>query len=108
MSNKFNSLEQFVLEKIKKIDPTARLSRGSGCGNDLLDVCCKDFFIECRQNLTKSNWIIDRKKDWLNPQSKLPLNSHKEFLLIKENKFGEKIVVMDVETFFRLLNELGG
>jgi hypothetical protein len=105
MGDKFNSLEQFVLEKIKKIDSTAHLTRGSGCGNEILDISCKNFYIECRQNLTKANWIIDRKKDWLNPQSKLPLNSHKEFLLIKENKFGEKIVVMDVEAFFRLLNK---
>ena len=106
MSDKNNSLEQFILEKIKEIDPNARLSRGSGCGNDIMDVVNKYFYFECRQDHNSKNWIIERMKDWFYSLKKIPLNSQKELIIIKENAFGEKMICLEAEAFFRILNKI--
>ncbi len=47
MSDKKNSLERYVVEKLLPIDPHARPTRGSGCGNESCDISNKYFYIEC-------------------------------------------------------------
>jgi hypothetical protein len=106
MSDNKNTLDLWVLEKIKKIDPKAYLSPASGAGNSLLDVVNKFFWIENKQKHTKENWIIDRKKDYLKSLKELPINSFKELIIVQENCYGEKMVCMEGEAFFRLIDKL--
>lgn len=105
MSDKNNSLELWTLEKIKEIDSNANLSRGSGCGNDILDIKTWVGFFECRQDHSSKNWIIARMKDWFYSLKKLPLNTQKELFIVKENAFGEKGVWVEGEAFFRILKK---
>ena len=106
MSDYKNTLEQYILEKLNEMGIKARVTRGSGCGNEILDISNEKFYIECRQDHNSKNWIIRRKKDWLDSIAKLPLSSEKELLIVKENKFGEKMITIEAEGFFRILNKI--
>ena len=106
MSERNNSLELYIVEKLKELNINARPTKASGAGNELLDILNTMFYVECRQNLTKENFIIQRKKDWLGSLQKLPVDSQKELLIVKENQYGEKIVAMEAESFFRMLHKL--
>ena len=97
-------LEEYILTKVKEIDPQARLSRGSGCGNDYSDITCNFAFIECKKRNTKDFTI---KEDvWNHLNNNLPINTKKICFLINENKNGKRLVTLDVEDFFRLLKEI--
>ena len=105
MSQKNNPLELYIVEKLKEIGIDARVTKGSGCGNELLDVSNEIFYVECRQDHNSKNFIIRRKEDWLDSIKKLPINSHKELLIVKENGFGEKMIAIEAEAFFRILGK---
>lgn len=53
MSDSKNTLEQYITEKLREIDSSARKTRGSGCGNEIGDVSCKYFFVECLSGDTR-------------------------------------------------------
>lgn len=108
MSDKKNTLERYIVEKFLPIDPNARPTRGSGCGNEVCDICNKYFYIECKQKLTKNNIIIDYKKEWLKSLADMPINTMKPLLIITENKHREKFVTLKVDDFFELMYELYG
>jgi hypothetical protein len=94
-------LEEYVLSKVKEIDPQARLSRGSGCGNDYSDITCNIAFIECKKRNTVDFTI---KEDvWLHLNNKLPINTKKFCFMVHENKNGKRLVTLDLEDFFRIL-----
>ncbi len=105
MSDKFNTLEQYLVEKLLPIDPYARRTRGSGCGNEICDVFNKYFYIEAKQKLTKSNIIVDYKNEWLKSLNDMPINTLKPLLIVTENKQGEKFVTMNVDDFFEIVYE---
>lgn len=73
MSDKNNTLEQSIVEKLLPIDPYVRKTRGSGCGVEIGDISNKYFYIECKQKLTKSNIIVDYNKEYLKTLYKMPL-----------------------------------
>ena len=103
MSQKNNSLELYIAEKFKKIDKYARPTRGSGSKNEIGDILTKDFYVECKQVLTKDNVIL-RRSVWINFLSKLPI-TFKTPIVALENKKREKFIVMKAEDFFSLLRE---
>ena len=105
MSDKNNKLEQYVVEKLKGLGFSARKTRGSGSATELGDVYNDLFYIECKQKHTKENIILDRKKDYLKLKQKISTNSQKEMFNVIENKFGERFVVIEAETFFRILEK---
>lgn len=105
MSEKNNPLELYVAEKLKDVDPHARPTAGSGCGNEIGDVSNKFFFVECKQKHTKTNIIMDYMKDYHRLLCQLPVNTDKEVFVAIENKYGEKFVVMEADAFFRLVNK---
>jgi len=108
VSDKNNSLEQYLLEQMSKIDPTARKSRGSGStGLDIADLVCKDWYIESKQKHTKANITVDREKEILKLKDSIPVDTQKECLWAYENKYGEKYILLEADTFFRLLNKQG-
>lgn len=96
-------LEEYVLFKIKEIDPQARLSRGSGCGNDHADIVNNFFYVECKKRNTVDFTI---KEDvWLHLNNNLPINTKKICFLVNENKNGKKLVTLDLDDFFRILKD---
>ena len=103
MSEKNNSLELYIVEKLKEIGIDARVTRGSGCGNEIGDISCDKFWVECKQKHTHKNIIMDRQEVWLKLIKKVPVHSLKEIFVVIENGFGEKFIVMDSEAFFRML-----
>ena len=103
MSEKNNKLEIYISEKLKVIDPEARLTKASGASTELFDVSNKYFWVECKQRLTRENIIIDYKKDYLKTFNQIPLNNNKMLLLAHENKYHKRFVTLEVEEFFNLL-----
>ena len=98
-----NKLEQWVLVKVKAIDPSARLSRGSGCGNDYADITSNFAFIECKKRNTKD---FNIKEDvWRHLNNNLPIDTQKYCFMVHENENGIKLVTLDAEQFFRLIKK---
>jgi len=96
-------LEEYVLAQVKLIDEHARLSRGSGCGNDYSDITSSLYFVECKKRNTKDFTI---KEDvWLHLNNNLPINTKKICFMVHENVNGKRLVTLDCEDFFRLLKE---
>jgi hypothetical protein len=96
-------LEEYVLAMIKEIDPTARLSRGSGCGNDYSDITCSKYFIECKKRNTIDFNI--KESVWLHLNFNLPINTKKICFMVHENKNNRKLVTLDLGDFFKILKE---
>jgi hypothetical protein len=96
-------LEEWVLSKVKEFDSDARLSRGSGCGNDYADITSKFAFIECKKRNTKD---FNIKEDvWKHLNNNLPIDTKKFCFMVHENENGVKLVTLDAEEFFRILKE---
>ena len=107
MSDTHNRLEEYLVAKLQELgDKTARKSAGSGCGNDIADVVCKDFYIEAKINATRDNIIVRYKEEWLKLLSEIPLNTHKIPMIAKENKQGDRFITIEAEDFFRLIRGL--
>lgn len=96
-------LEEYVLAKVKEIDPRARLSRGSGCGNDYSDITCNFAFIECKKRNTIDFTI--KESVWNHLNNNLPINTKKICFMVHENKNGKRLITLDCSEFFRILTE---
>jgi hypothetical protein len=97
-------LENYVLLKVKEIDSSARLSRGSGCGNDYADITANFAFIECKKRNTVDFTI--KEEVWNHLNYNLPLNTEKICFMVHENIHGKRLVTLDCDEFFRLLKEI--
>ena len=95
-------LEEYILAKVKEIDSQARLSRGSGCGNDYSDITCNFAFIECKKRNTVDFTI--RESVWNHLNNNLPINTNKICFMVHENKNGKRLITLDCEDFFRVLD----
>lgn len=93
-------LEEYILSKVKEIDPQARLSRGSGCGNDYSDITCNFAFIEAKKRNTK-NFTI-KEEVWLHLNNNLPINTTKICFMVHENINGKRLITLDFEEFFKI------
>jgi hypothetical protein len=96
-------LENYILEKVKILDPKARLTRASGASYDIADVQNIYFYIEGK-NWDKENLILKRK-DWTKLLEKIPIGSIKTPMYVFQNKHSERFVVLDIEDFFRICKE---
>jgi len=105
MSDKNNSLELYIVENLKEIDPNTRVTKGSGCGNSVGDIENKYFFVESKIKHTKENIVIDYKNEWLALNNRIPLNSKKIAIIVTENKYGDKFVTMEASDFFQLIEK---
>ena len=101
-------LEEYIAEKLKAIDPNARPTKNSGASTEVGDIFSKYFYIECKQKLSKLNIIMDYRKEYLKLISQLPVESLKEIFIAIENKLEEKFIVIDSETFFRIVYKAYG
>ena len=105
MSDGKNSLELFVASHLQDIDPKARPTRGSGCGNEIGDVSNTILFVECKQKLTKDNITMRYKEEWLDLLKKMPMTTNKIPVVVIENAKNEKFVFIQAEDFFKILKE---
>ena|SRR3989304_2968622 len=98
---KGTELEQTVLSYIKEFDLQARLSRGSGNGNDIGDINNNRFYVECK-NWNKDN-VIMKIKDWEHLTNQMPINSSKIPLYVFQNNQNKKFVICEIDDFFNLI-----
>ena len=64
---------------------------------------CNFAFGECKKRNTKDFTI---KEDiWLHLNNNLPINTSKFCFMVHENKNGKRLVTLDIEDFFRILND---
>jgi len=96
-------LEYYILEKIKEFDSNARLSRGSGNGNDIADINNNIFYVECKKRNTES--ISIKESVWNHMVNQLPINTKKIPIMALENKNKKRWIIIEVEEFFRILKE---
>ena len=96
-------LEEFVAGKLKEIDKDCRPTRNSGASKEIGDIYSNILYAECKQKLTKANIIVDYKKEYLKLLNQIPLNTTKFIIMVTENKYNEKFVTMDFDTFFDIL-----
>jgi hypothetical protein len=109
MSDHKNELESWVVGQIQDgIDPKARRTRGSGCGNEIGDVSNDVLFVECKMKHTHENIIVEFKNEWQHLLFRLPMKTIKYPIMFVENKFGNKFAVLDAEDFFHMLRRLKG
>jgi len=101
---KGNDLENLIIEYLKPIDSSVRRSRASGASNDIGDVVCKNYYVECK-SWNKENVIIDQKI-WQHLLNQLPINSSKVPLLIQKSNNGRIFVSLEIKDFFNLLYKL--
>ena len=96
-------LEEAVLLKVKEIDPNARLTRGSGQGNEYSDISSSFSYIECKLRNTKDFTI---KEDvWKHLNFNLPINTNKFCFMVHQNVNKVRLVTLDMDTFFEILKK---
>jgi len=83
---KQNKLELWLVEKLKRIDPTARQTKNSGGSTELGDIRNEFLYVEAKEKHTKENIIMDYKKEWNHSIHELPVNNLKPVVMLKENK----------------------
>ena len=81
-----------------------RPTKASGACNEIGDVYSDDYYVECKEKHTKSCFTLTRK-EWLKLQAQTPVTIPKVPIWVIENKFGEKVVIMNIEDFLRRINE---
>jgi hypothetical protein len=90
-------LEEYVLAKVKEIDPAARIY--SNCKQK--DIMSSFAFGECKKRNTKDFTI--KESVWLHLNNNLPINTTKFCFLVNENINGRKLITLDLDEFFRIL-----
>lgn len=93
------TLEEYVLAKVKEIDPQARIYSNK----KQKDIMCNFAFGECKKRNTKDFTI--KEKVWLHLNNNLPINTNKFCFLVNENISGKRLITLDLEDFFRLIKE---
>lgn len=106
MSDKHNSLEEYLVANFKELDPTAHRVAGSGCTDyQKGDISNKFCAVEAKIKRSNKNIVIDYEHEWLKTLDQMPINSKKFVIVATENSFGEKFITMSAEDFFKLLKE---
>lgn len=103
--DKGKELEAYVADRLADIlkDPSIKPTKASGASTQLADILCSKFIVECKQRTTK-NITIDESV-WEKLLGELPLGSVRTPLYILENKNKKRWLVMDLEDWFRMLEE---
>jgi len=94
-----DKLEEYVLLKVKEIDPNARLY--TNCKQK--DIMSSFSYVECKKRNTKDFTI--KESVWLHLNNNLPINTTKYCFMVHENVNGRRLVTLDCDEFFRLIKE---
>ena len=96
-------LEQHVLEVIKTVDPTAKLTNNSGAVSGNGDISSYFFQIECKKK-NKKNCIINIDI-WNKLCYSIQIGSNKIPILFMENLNKDKFAITDLKDFERLIQK---
>ena len=92
-------LEEYVLARIKEIDPNARIYSNK----KQKDIMCFFAYGECKKRNTKGFTI---KEDvWLHLNNNLPINTNKFCFLVNENINERRLITLDFDEFINLLRD---
>ena len=97
-----NKLEDFIVDRIKLIEPRCRRTKNSGGSVELEDILSQYFMVQCKVDNTHSNIIIN-KKDWEQLFRALPINSKRLPIFVNQQKTGIMTITLSVADFFRLI-----
>ena len=95
-----NKLEEYIVGCFKAISRNAIRSSTSGGKGQKTDVITDDYIIECKVRNTGDFTI--KRKTWYKTCAGV-VSNRKTPLYIIENKFQDRLVVMDVNDFFRII-----
>jgi hypothetical protein len=100
-----NKLEDFIVDRIKVIEPNCRRTKNSGGSVELEDVLSKYFLVQCKVDNTHDNIII-KKKDWEKLFRTLPINSRRLPIFVNQQKTGTVSITLSIADFFNLIYKL--
>ena len=94
-----NFLEDFIVDRIKVIEPNCRRTKNSGASTELEDVLSKHFIVQCKVDNTHDN-IIVKIKDWQKLFRALPIDSKRVPIFVNQQKTGTVSITLSVADFF--------
>jgi hypothetical protein len=94
-----DKLEQYVLAKVRELDPNAKIYSNKS----QKDIACSFGFGECKKRNTKDFTI--KESVWNHLNNNLPINTKKFCFMVHENASGKRLLTLDCDEFFRILNE---
>ncbi len=97
-----NRLEEFIVDRIKVIEPRCRRTRNSGGSTELEDILSSYFLVQCKVDNTHKNIII-KKEDWEKLFRALPINSKRIPIFVNQQKTGTITITLSVADFFNLV-----
>ena len=97
-----NKLEDFIVDRIKVIEPNCRRTKNSGGSTELEDCLSKFFMVQCKVDNTHDNIII-KIKDWEKLFRALPINSKRIPFFVNQQKTGTISITLSVADFFSLV-----
>lgn len=97
-----NLLEEFIVDRIRVIEPTCRRTKNSGGSTELEDVLSKYFLVQCKVDNSHDNIII-KKQDWEKLFRALPINSKRIPFFVNQQKTGTVTITLSVSDFFELI-----
>jgi hypothetical protein len=100
-----NKLEDFIVDRIKVIEPHCRRTKNSGGSTELEDVLSKYFLVQCKVDNIHDNIII-KKRDWEKLFRALPINSKRIPIFVNQQKTGTVTLTLSVTDFFNLIYKL--
>lgn len=103
---KGSTLENFVLESLKKFDKTLHRTKNSGANNEKGDISGRYWKIECKQRNTED--ITLKKKVFDKLCSEIRVGTNQIPIYILENSFKDKFVVMSFQDFEREMEKIYG
>lgn len=97
-----NRLEEFIVDRIKIIEPNCRRTKNSGGSTELEDILSQYFMVQCKVDNMHENIII-KKQDWEKLFRALPINSKRLPLFVNQQKNGIITITLSVADFFNLV-----
>jgi len=97
-----NKLENFIVDRIREIEPRCRRTKNSGGSVELEDILSSYFMVQCKVDNSHDSIII-KKKDWEKLFRALPINSKRLPIFVNQQKTGTVSITLSVADFFRLV-----
>jgi hypothetical protein len=97
-----NTLEDFIVDRIKVIESTCRRTKNSGASTELEDILSKYFMVQCKVDNSHDSIII-KKDDWEQLFRALPIDSKRIGIFVNQQKTGTITITVSVADFFNLV-----
>ena len=100
-----NKLENFIVDRIREIEPRCRRTKNSGGSVELEDILSSYFMVQCKVDNSHDSIVI-KKSDWEKLFRALPINSKRLPIFVNQQKTGTVSITLSVFDFFRLIYKL--